>query len=174
MGEEIDRGGGIGVSDLEHLEPIVGRAPGIARIRLAQRLGHLLRRDLDLLAALLCAGDTLLGKLADHARQCDLGESEQRHRETIRSVHSSFHFTLTHGTLPFLNRNHFPRRYLRHESSWRRRVVPLPCFDQFFDELQSSPNVSMPDESRYCPFDLRLSLKISSRMSIQTNVYLQE
>jgi len=101
MGEEIDRGGGIGVSDLEHLEPVVGRARGIARIRLAQRLGHLLRRDLDLLAALLCAGDTLLGKLADHARQCDLGESEQRHRETIRSVRSSFHFTFSHGTLPF-------------------------------------------------------------------------
>src|SRR5580765_7604687 len=38
MGQEIDRGGGVGVRDLEHLEAIVGCASGIARIRLAQRL----------------------------------------------------------------------------------------------------------------------------------------
>ena len=55
----------------------------------------LIHRDADRAVAVR------LGKLADHARQCDLGESEQRHRETIRSVHSSFHFTFTHGTLPF-------------------------------------------------------------------------
>jgi len=32
MGEEIDRGGSIGVRDLDDLEPVVGRAPAITRV----------------------------------------------------------------------------------------------------------------------------------------------
>jgi hypothetical protein len=35
---------------------------------------------------------------------------------------------------------------LRHEISWRRRVVPASVFDQLLDELQRSPDATMSDE----------------------------
>jgi hypothetical protein len=41
-------------------------------------------------------------------------------------------------------------------------------------ELPSSPDATMSDEKGGCPFGLRLSIKIFSRMSIHTIVYLQE
>lgn len=43
MGEQIEREGGIGVRDFEHLEPVIGRDARVARVRFAQRLGHLFR-----------------------------------------------------------------------------------------------------------------------------------
>src|SRR5216683_140747 len=132
MGEEIDRGGGIGIRDLDDLKPVVGRAPAIARIGLTQRFRHLPRRGLDLLAAFLCAGDALLGKLAEHAGQPDPRESEQRHPETIRSVQSGFHFTFTHGTITFLKRNHFPRRWLASRELVEAESCPLPCSISFW------------------------------------------
>ena len=114
MGEEIDRGGGIGVRDLDDREPVVGRAPAIGRIGLRQRFRHLPQHGLELLAAVLCAGDALLSKLAEHAGQFDPRESAQRHPETIRSVQSGFHFSFTHGTITFfLKRNHFPETLAR-------------------------------------------------------------
>src|SRR6266852_5008288 len=147
MGEEIDCGGGVGVRGLDDLEPVVGRAPGVARIGLAQRFRHLLRRGLDLLAAFLCARDALLGKLAEHAGQPDPRESEQRHPETIRSVQSGFHFTFTHGTITFLKRNHFPRRWLASRKLVEAESCPASVFDQLLDELQSSrPDATMSDE----------------------------
>src|SRR5258708_5882089 len=146
MGEEIDRGGGIGVRGLDDLEPVVGRAPGIARIGLTQRFRHLLRRGLYLLAAFLCAGDPLPGKLAEHAGQRDPRESEQRHPETIRSVQSGFHFTFTHGTITFLKRNPFPRRWLASRELVEAESCPASVLDQLLDELQSSPDDTMSDE----------------------------
>src|SRR5258707_1214426 len=127
MGEEIDPGGGIGVRYLDDLEPIVGRAPDVARIGLTQRFRHLLGRGFDFLAAFLCAGDPMLGKLAEHAGYRDPRESEQRHPETIRSVQSDFHFTFTHGTVSSQAKS-FPETLARvTRVLWRRRVVPLPC-----------------------------------------------
>src|SRR5258708_39594093 len=146
MGEEIDGGGGIGVRDLDDLEPVVGGAPAIARIGLTQRFRHLSRRGLDLLAAFLCAGDPLLGKLAEHARQPDARDSKRRHPEAICSVQSGFHFTFTHGTITFLKRNHFPRRRLASRELVEAESCPASVLDQLLDELQSSPDDTMSDE----------------------------
>src|SRR5258705_588245 len=170
MGEEIDRGGGIGVRDLDDLEPVVGGAPAIARIGLTQRFRHLSRRGLDLLAAFLCAGDPLLGKLAERAGQADARDSKQRHPETMRSVQSGFLFTFTHGTITFLKRNHFPRRWLASRELVEAESCPASVFGQLLDELQPSPDATMFDEKGCCPFDSRLSIKIFSRMSIHTIV----
>jgi hypothetical protein len=43
-------------------------------------------------------------------------------------------------------------------------------FDQLLDELQPSPDATMSDERGCCPCDFRLSIKIFSRMSINTIV----
>src|SRR6266436_5798384 len=139
MGEEIDRGGGIGVRDLDDLEPVVGRAPSIARICLTQRFRHLLRRGLDLLAAFLCAGGPLLRKFAEYAGQRDPRESEQRHPETVRSVQSCFHFTFIHGTITLLKRNHFPRRWLASHELVEAESWSASVFDQFWMSFNPAP-----------------------------------
>src|SRR5882757_8441208 len=166
MGEEIDRGGGIGVRDLDDLEPVVGRAPSIARIGLTQRYRHLLRRGLDLLAALLCAGDPLLGKLAE---QRDPRESKQRHRETVRSVQSDFHFTFTHETIS-LQATSFPVTLACVTKARGGGELPRFRVRSVLFELPSSPDATMSDDKGGCPFDLRLSIKIVSRTSIHTLV----
>jgi hypothetical protein len=159
MGEEIDRGGGIGVRYLDDLEPVVGYALGIARIGLVQRFRHLSRRGLDLLAAFLCAGDPLLGKLAEHAGQRDPRESKEWHPETIRSVQCGFHFIFNHGTITFLKRNHFPRRWLASRELMEAESCPASVFDQFWMSFN-------PAQRHYvrrkgcCPCDFRLSIKI--------------
>src|ERR1700716_3356810 len=146
MDEEIYRGGGIGVRDLENLKSVVGRAAGVARIDFAQRFCRLFRGDLDFLAAFLRACDSLLGKLAEHAAQFDARESEQRHLETI-PVQSNFHFTISHGSITLLKRNDFPRHRLASRRAREAESCPASVFGQFSEELPPNPHASMPDES---------------------------
>jgi hypothetical protein len=81
------------VRDLDDLEPVVGRAPGIARIGLTRRFRHFLRRGLNLLAALLRATYSLMmlritGTSRGAARRCRLFSASsqgQRSRERVPS-----------------------------------------------------------------------------------------